>query len=167
MIVPDPAREAGCCPAAAPPTVAEPRSPCANAQATPAQAVPVLAIGRAVVGESGPLAEYQIGLPLFAEDAHRFCVVVDAYRASDPQIVLEIRRIVEREKPAHTDWRLDLIAPELRVGFQSRIGIDAIVGGDPPPLALGSAQLCITTNLPLSDVARVGNATLDGSLSLT
>ncbi len=167
MIVPDPARDAGCCPAAAPLTVAEPRSPCANARATPAQAVPVLAIGRAVVGESGPLAEYQIGLPLFAEDAYRFCVVVDAYRASDPQIVLEIRRIVEREKPAHTDWRLDLIAPELRVGFQSRIGIDAIVGGDPPPRALGSAQLCITTNLPLSDVARVGNATLDGSLSLT
>ncbi|MBB5429113.1 phage tail-like protein [Paraburkholderia sp. JPY158] len=167
MVVPDPAREAGCCPAAAAPIMAEPRSPCANAQAAPAQAAPVLAIGRAVVGESGPLAEYQIGLPLFAEDAYRFCVVVDAYRAADPQIVQEIRRIVEREKPAHTDWRLDLIAPELRVGFQCRIGIDAIVGGDPPPLALGRARLCITSHLPPPDVARIGSATLDGSLSLT
>jgi len=127
----------------------------------------VHAIGRAVVGESGPLAEHQIGVPLFAEEAYRFCVVVDAYRASDPQTVQEITRIVEREKPAHTDWRLELMAPELRVGFQARIGIDAIVGGDPPAWRLGGAQLSMTANLPPQDVARVGEATLDGSLTLT
>jgi phage tail-like protein len=126
MVVADPPRQAGCRPPALP------------------------AIGRAVVGESGPLAPHQIGRPLFAEDAWRFCVVVDAYRARDPGIVQEITRIVEREKPAHTDWRLALVAPELRVGFQSRIGVDAIVGGDPPP----------------GDGARVGDTPLDGSLTL-
>jgi hypothetical protein len=136
---------AGCCPLAA--------------------AVP--AIGRAVVGESGPLAQYQIGLPLYAEDAYRFCVVVDGYRAADPQTVQEITRIVEREKPAHTDWRLELVAPELRVGLQARIGVDAIVGGEPPPLALDVSRLSVTANLPAPDAARVGGATLDDSLTLT
>ena len=166
MIVPDPTQEQGCSPASAPPAAVQPGSPCAQAVAPSSEAAPVLAIGRAVVGESGPLAQYQIGLPLYAQEAYRFCVVVDAYRAPDPQTVQEIQRIVDREKPAHTDWRLELVAPELRVGFQARIGIDAIVGGDPPPFALDGARLSMTTSLPPDDVARVGDAMLDGSLTL-
>lgn len=167
MVVPDPMQEAGCCPAVAPQACTQPQSSCVGVARTPAQLAPVLAIGRAVVGESGPLAPYQIGLPLLSEDAYRFCIVVDAYRASDSQTVQEITRIVEREKPAHTDWRLQLIAPEFRVGFQSRIGIDAIVGGEPPPLTLGGSRLSMNTNLPPSDIDRIGDATLDGSLTLT
>lgn len=168
MIVPDPAQEQGCCPASAPPGAADSCSPCADTP-PPAtrESAPVTAIGRAVVGESGPLAEYQIGLPLYAQEAYRFCVVVDAYRASDPQTVREIARIVDREKPAHTDWRIDLIAPEMRVGFQARVGIDTIVGGEPAPLRLDGAQLCTTTRLPPLDVARIGDTTLDGSLTLS
>jgi phage tail-like protein len=171
MVVPDPAQEAGCCPAVAPLAEKQPRSACMTAAfgAAPqvAPAAPVPAIGRAVVGESGPLAQHQIGLPLYAEGAYRFCLVVDGYRVADPQILQEIGRIAEREKPAHTDWRLELVPPELRVGFQARIGIDTIVGGDPPPLALGGSQLSVTANLPPSDAARVGEATQDGSLTLT
>ena len=121
----------------------------------------------AVVGEAGPLAEHQLGLPLYAQEAYRFCVVVDGYRAADPRTVQEITRIVEREKPAHTDWRLEPVAPELRVGLQARIGIDTIVGGDPPPLTLGQARLSANAQLPPPDAARVGETTLDGSLTLT
>lgn len=167
MVVPDPTQGQGCCPASPPPSDAQSCSPCADAIATLPEAAPVPAIGRAVVGESGPLAQYQIGLPLFADEAYRFCVVVDAYRASDPQTLQEVARIVDREKPAHTDYRIDLIAPETRVGFQARIGIDAIVGGEPPPLQLGGSRLSMTTSLPPFDVARIGDAALDGSLTLT
>lgn len=167
MVVPDPAQEQGCCPATAPLADVQARSPCASTAPAVSDPAPVPAIGRAVVGESGPLAQYQIGLPLFADGAYRFCVVVDAYRASDPRTVQEIARIVDREKPAHTDYRIDLIAPELRVGFQARIGIDAIVGGEPPPLQLGGSRLSMTTSLPPFDVARIGDAALDGSLTLT
>lgn len=142
MVVADPPQAPGCCPPALP------------------------AIGRAVVGESGPLAQHQIGEPLYAEDAWRFCVVVDGYRARDPRIVQEITRIVEREKPAHTDWRLALAAPEFRVGLQACIGVDAIVGGDPPALALDGSVLSVTSSLPPGDVARVADAALDGSLTL-
>ena len=167
MVVPDGALEQDCCsPQPAPPSGSG--SACCGAPAaTVSPPPPVTAIGRAVVGESGPLARDQIGLPLFAPEAWRFCVVVDAYRASDPATVQELTRIVEREKPAHTDWRLELVAPDMRVGFQARVGIDAIVGGDPPAFTLAGAQLSVTTALPPNDVARVGDAALDGSLTLT
>ena len=164
---PDPAQQQGCCPASAPPSEEASCSPCADAAPGTRESAPVLAIGRAVVGESGPLAQYQIGLPLYADEAYRFCVVVDAYRAADPQTVQEIARIVDREKPAHTDYRIDLIAPELRVGFQARIGIDTIVGGESAPLQLSGSRLSMTTSLPPLDAPRIGDTTLDGSLTLS
>jgi phage tail-like protein len=123
-------------------------------------------IGRAVVGASGPLASYQIGMPLFADTAFRFCVVVDAYRVGDAATLRELRRIVEREKPAHTDYRVQLVAPDLRVGLQCQIGLDAIVGGDPPPWRLTPVPLGIDTRMPATDVARVGDALIDGTLTL-
>ena len=119
----------------------------------------------AVVGASGPLAPYQIGLPLYADEAYRFCVVVDAYRVRDPRLLDELRRIVDREKPAHTDYRVQVVAPEMRVGFQARIGIDAIVGGEPPaPCSMrrGSAsrRACRRTR------SRAWATRLDGTLTL-
>jgi phage tail-like protein len=166
MVVPDDAAGKGCCVT----SEDEPTSGCEtcasdikttgthNAIATP--------IGRAVVGESGPLASYQIGAPLFDETAYRFCVVVDRYRAAQPETLAEIARIVDREKPAHTDYRLELIDAQTQVGLQSCIGIDLIVGGDPPPLRLGTARLDLDTYTPPSDVARIGSAALDGMLAL-
>jgi hypothetical protein len=44
---------------------------------------------------------------------------------------------IEREKPAHTDAHLCVVAPLTTVGFQARIGIDMVVGGDAPDLRLG------------------------------
>ena len=126
------------------------------------------AIGRAIVGESGPLAAFQVGLPLFSEDAYRFCVFVDAYRVQHTGTLEEIRRIVDREKPAHTDYRIELIEPDLRIGLQARVGIDAIVGGDPPPWR-EAATLGFSTRLaPRDDAARVGETTLSATpLTLT
>ena len=123
-------------------------------------------IGSAVVGASGPLASYQAGVPLFADTAFRFCVVVDAYRAGDAATLQELRRIVDREKPAHTDYRVRLVQPDMRVGLQSVVGVDTIVGGDPPPWRLAPATLGADTRLPPTDVARVGDALIDGTLIL-
>jgi phage tail-like protein len=124
-------------------------------------------LGRAIVGESGPLAEYQIGMPLFSEDAYRFCVLVDAYRARQEGTLQEIRRIVDREKPAHTDYRIELLEPNLRIGLQARVGIDAIVGGDPSPWQ-ASATLGFGTRLaPPDDASRVGEVSLGESMTLT
>ena len=132
----------------------------------PDTSVPV-PIGHVIVGESGPLAAHQAGLPLFAEEAYRFCVLVDGYRAGDAAIRAEISRIVDREKPAHTDYRIEYLSPETRVGLQARVGVDMIVGGDPPPFQLGPAHLGIESRLPPADVSRVATTHLDGTLTLS
>ena len=160
-VVPDPDAAIECCAAPEPPNdcgratpLADPGcGPCGSA--TPMgerREVDATTVGRVVVGEGGPLAAHQIGLPLFSEEAHRFCVLVDAYRVCDPALIDEIRRIVDREKPAHTDWRLQLIEPDLRVGLQSRVGIDAIVGGERPGWRLGG-ELGTHTHLAPRDAA--------------
>jgi phage tail-like protein len=130
------------------------------------QSCPPGPIGAAVVGASGPLQEYQIGLPLFSDAAYRFCVVVDACRVGEAGLLEELRRIVEREKPAHTDYRIEIVAPELRIGLQARIGIDAIVG-EPRAGGLDTIRLGFDSLLPRADAARAGDARLDGSLTLT
>jgi len=122
-------------------------------------------IGSAVVGASGPLTVHQHGTPLFDDEAHRFCVVVDAHRVRDPNVLAELHRIVEREKPAHTDFRVQAIAPQLLVGLQSRIGIDAIVGLQ-QTTSVDAARVGLDFFLPAGDASRVGRAALDGTLTL-
>lgn len=124
-------------------------------------------IGRAVVGESGPLAAHQFGLPLLAEDAHRFCVVVDAHRVNNETTLHELRRIVDREKPTHTDYRIEVVTPDLRIGLQALVGVDTIVGGPVPGWQLGQRPLGESAHLmPADNVARAGEALLDGSMRL-
>jgi len=53
----------------------------------------------------------------------------------------------------------------LRVGFQSRIGIDAVIG-DESHGALDRTVLGIDSRLVADDVARVGNVSLGGPLTL-
>jgi phage tail-like protein len=105
-------------------------------------------IGSAVVGEAGPLEVRELGKPLFLDAAHRFTVFLPAYRAENGALRKEVRRIIDGEKPAHTDYHLCLIEPDLRVGFQAQVGIDTIVGGSPPPLRLDAARIGMETNLP-------------------
>lgn len=122
-------------------------------------------IGSAVVGESGPLPRERFGEPLFSDMAHRFDVVVPAHRARDEALINAIRRLVEREKPAHTQFCLCVVAPEITVGFQALVGVDTIVGGGRPPFRLDTSLL---GHAPLNDrrdgdVARIGMNTRIGS----
>jgi phage tail-like protein len=117
-------------------------------------------IGSAVVGEAGPLPVAKLGEPLFLDTAHRFTVFLPAYRAQDGALVAEVRRVIGAEKPAHTDYHLCLIAPDLRVGFQATVGVDTIVGGPPTPLRLDATRLGVETTLQgtAGNAARVGQA---------
>jgi hypothetical protein len=49
--------------------------------------------------------------------------------------------VIDGEKPAHTDYRLCPVEARMRVGFQARIGVDAIVAGLREPLALDVSRL--------------------------
>jgi phage tail-like protein len=95
-----------------------------------------LLVGQTVVGESGPLQASQFGTPLFSDTAHLFTVSLPAARLHGAADRQELRQLIEAEKPAHTDFHLCFVEARMRVGFQSRVGIDAIVGGPPKPMSM-------------------------------
>lgn len=67
----------------------------------------------------------------FHEFAHRFRVFVPAAWVRSTAAEQMIRRAIDSEKPAHTEVALHLVEPRLRVGLQSSIGLDTIVGDYP------------------------------------
>jgi phage tail-like protein len=102
------------------------------------------------------------GLPLFADVAHRFTVQIYRGQVRCADTLERVRTVIEREKPAHTDYHLCIIEPLMRVGYQARVGINAVVGGPVEPRALGESLLGKTTaigGLPAaraSEVSRLG-----------
>jgi phage tail-like protein len=101
----------------------------------------IVDVGSAVVGASGPLSASDYGAMLLAEHAHLFTVVVPAAMCGDERRRAALRQVIDAEKPAHTDYHLCFPEARLRVGFQARLGIDAIVAEGPPPLRLDETAL--------------------------
>jgi phage tail-like protein len=129
----------------------------------------------ALVDRSHLIADEEIGAPVFEDVAHRFAVQVYAadLTGSDPaQALARVRDVLDREKPAHTTYHLCTIGPRMRVGFQARVGIDAVVGGAPEPGALdGARQLGTDTVLggtpPAERIgSRIGGARLGAHATL-
>ena len=95
------------------------------------------AVGRLQLGGYATVGEAQlvsVGDPehdLFGAYAHRFSVFVPAAWVPDLAAERMVRRALDREKPAHTQYELCLVEPRLRVGVQSTVGVDTIVGAYP------------------------------------
>lgn len=116
-------------------------------------------VGQTIVGESGPLEKDDFGMPLFSETAHLFTVTVPAGALQHPAQREMLQRVVEAEKPAHTDYHLCFVEPRMRVGFQARLGIDSIVAGPPEPLALTGSVLGVESYLGKgAESGRIGQA---------
>ncbi len=89
------------------------------------------------------------GAHLFAEVAHQFAVEVYERQVADPRRRQRVLDVLDAEKPAHTAYRLAVIAPLLRVGFQARLGIDTVVAGPAAARRLGDAPgLVLAGELP-------------------
>src|SRR6185503_4858023 len=101
----------------------------------------------AVVGSTATLdysnliTNEEFGSPLFESVAHQFTVQIHRSDLSCPETMARVRAVLDREKPAHTDYHLCTIEPRMRVGFQARLGIDAVIGGGREDIRLGSAKL--------------------------
>jgi phage tail-like protein len=98
----------------------------------------VLVVGRMTVGQTGPQEHDDFGEPLFADTAHLFSVLLPAGEIESTAQFELVRDVVQAEKPAHTDFHLCVIEPRMRIGFQARIGIDAIVAGPRAPMVLAT-----------------------------
>jgi hypothetical protein len=57
----------------------------------------------------------------------------------DPGLRAGIERVVEREKPAHTAFELDAVAPDTVVGA-ARVGIDQLTGRSDAALRMDGAD---------------------------
>jgi phage tail-like protein len=94
-----------------------------------------------------PLGQFQLDDtqdPLrdaFHNVAHRFSVFVPVPGGGDETSRQTIERIVEMAKPAHTEARIYVIRPKFRIGYQSFLGIDTMVGRYPENVTSGAARL--------------------------
>jgi hypothetical protein len=88
------------------------------------------------------------GSALFEDVAHRFCVEVYCAELTRADALEDARAVLDREKPAHTEYHLCVIEPRMRVGAQARVGVDAVIASGPPKahigMRLGTAVLAET-----------------------
>lgn len=101
--------------------------------------------------------------------AHQFTVFVPATRGVRRELV---QAVIDAAKPAHTLGRAELVQPTLRIGLQSMIGLDTVVGAYPNAVREGEAQLGRGTLLGASSdeatrpTLRVGKRSRIGSTTL-
>jgi phage tail-like protein len=95
---------------------------------------------------------------VFTEYAHRFRVYVPAAWVRTEADERMIRRALDAEKPAHTQYDLCLIEPRFRLGAQSTIGLDTVIGAA-PSLRLGCAS-CSSDAPSLPPAGRLGYDTV-------
>lgn len=73
--------------------------------------------------------------------AHKFTVFVPArYRCSE-QGRKALDNLLKAESPAHTDHQLEYVEPRFRIGFQSMIGFDSVIGRLPQGVTLNETPL--------------------------
>jgi phage tail-like protein len=118
----------------------------------------------AVVGATATLdyshliTNQDFGAPLFEDLAHQFNIQIYRSELGCAATLPKIKAVIEREKPAHTAYHLCIIEPRLRVGFQARVGIDAVVGGQPGMMKLDEAMIGEETALGGEASGRIGDS---------
>ena len=102
---------------------------------------------------------------VFFQFANQFTVFVPSAWVRTGADERLLRRAIESEKPAHTSYELRLVEPRLRLGVQSTVGLDTIIGGRPSiRLDCGASQDLPAARAPRN---RLGyDAVLGGSIDL-
>jgi|GEM_PF-641553 phage tail protein, P2 protein I family len=95
----------------------------------PASAQGAVLGASATLDQSHLITNEEFGDPLFSDVAHQFSIQIYRTQLHCAETLPRVKAIIEREKPAHTDYHLCVIEPRMRVGYQARVGHDAVVGG--------------------------------------
>ena len=94
-------------------------------------------LGRtAVVDQSDLIAGGEVGSPPFNRFAHRATVFIHRGQVATADALRRVRSVIDDEKPAHVVCEICLVEPRLRVGYQSAIGLDTVIGDAASPTAL-------------------------------
>lgn len=113
---------------------------------------------------AGEFAPIGVGVPRldpFRIFANRFSVYVPAAVMSDEERAASVRRIVERGKPAQAQAHIVSVRARMRVGVQSSIGVDAVVGCY-PRFQLGESELGASTILGGGEISSAPPSLLVG-----
>ena len=106
----------------------------------PAEAQGAVVGTTAVLDQSQLIEDTDYGAPLFADVAFQFSVLLYRGQLNCPATLPLVESVIANEKPAHTTCQVCVIDPHMRVGYQARVGIDAIVAGTPPAMRLGDTS---------------------------
>jgi phage tail-like protein len=128
--------------------------------------------GGAAVGSSAVLDGSYIApanrfaTALFDEVANQFSVRLHRGPAYSEDAVAAARAVIDSERPAHTSYHLCVVEPRMRVGYQARLGVDAIVADRHEPDPGDAAR---EGGLPLGGdpPGRLGETALVGGTHLT
>jgi phage tail-like protein len=88
--------------------------------------------------------------------AHKFSVFVPASCGQSLPQKRALINLLNSEKPAHTQYQLEFVEPRFRIGFQSSIGLDSVVGRYPEGVTLDQSELGVGTVLGSAPNARAG-----------
>ena len=73
--------------------------------------------------------------------AHKFTVFVPASYKSSERGRKALENLLKSESPAHTAYTVEYVEPRFRIGFQSMIGFDTVVGRYPQGISLDGTRL--------------------------
>lgn len=73
--------------------------------------------------------------------AHKFAVFVPASYARSDRDRRALESLLRAESPAHTHFQLEFVEPRFRIGFQSMIGLDSVVGRYPSGVRVDDTTL--------------------------
>lgn len=111
-------------------------------------------------------------LDFFNEYANQFLVIVPRWAGASEGDMQNLEQIVQMTQPAHTVATIQWAAPRFRIGLQSFVGVDTIVGRYPLGVVEGQGALGYDTVLGVPGpqearpALRVGRNTRVGSTSV-
>jgi hypothetical protein len=100
-----------------------------------------IANGSARIGSSQLITTQDPLRDPFHVYAHRFSVFVPGWIGRSAERKKSLTRLISAEKPANTAHQLVFVEPRFRIGIQSMIGFDAVVGRYPQGFELGAMAL--------------------------
>ena len=98
--------------------------------------------------------------------AHKYTVFVPARAGNTPEKRRSLENLLKNESPAHTLGNIEYVEARFRIGFQSMIGLDSVVGRVPQGVTLGQTPIGPASVLTGDDDTVIGESRLGTTATL-